>query len=220
MSKLVWDVAGERLYETGTKNGVLYPQGVGGTYPEGVAWNGLIGVSENPSGAEPTKLYANDGIYVTLVSAEEFAATVEAYMYPDEFAQCDGSADVVEGFSVGQQTRKPFGFSYQTMIGSDTEGNNHGYKIHLIYGAIAAPTSKEYKSINDSPEANTFSWELSTTPVKVAGFKPTAYACIDSTKVSAEKLAALEEVLYGTTEDDARLPLPDEIATILGTEAP
>ncbi len=220
--KLVWDKTGERYYETGVKQGVLYPQGSNGTYPKGVAWNGLTAVTESPSGAEATPLYADDIKYLNLYSAEEFAATIEAYTYPDEFAECDGSASLAEGVSIGQQPRKSFGLSYKTTIGNDTDGNKHGYKLHIIYGAMAAPSEKAYATINDSPEAITFSWEVSTTPVTVSGFEPTASITIDSTKVDAEKLAALETILYGkdaTGESandgvDPRLPLPDEIATI------
>ena len=215
MSKLVWDQTGEKLYETGVKNGVLYPQAEGGTYPKGVAWNGLTAVTESPSGAEATALYADDIKYLNLISAEEFGATVEAYMYPDEFAECDGSAEIAPGVSIGQQARKAFGMSYKTVLGNDVDNNDHGYKLHIIYGALAAPSEKGYATINDSPEAITFSWELTTTPVAVNGFKPTASIVIDSTKVKAEKLKALEDILYGATEAEARLPLPDEIAELM-----
>lgn len=215
MSKIVWDQTGEKLYETGVKNGVLYPQAEGGTYPKGVAWNGLTAVTESPSGAEATPLYADDIKYLNLISAEEFGATVEAYMYPDEFAECDGSAEIAPGVSIGQQARKAFGMSYKTVLGNDVDNNDHGYKLHLIYGALAAPSEKGYATINDSPEAITFSWELTTTPVSVNGFKPTASITIDSTKVKAEKLKALEDILYGTEEVEPRLPLPDEIATLM-----
>ena len=214
MSKLIWDQTGERLYETGVKNGVLYIP-TAGVYSKGVAWNGLTAVTESPSGAEPTALYADDIKYLSLMSAEEFAATVEAYTYPDEFAECDGSASIAKGVSIGQQKRKAFGLCYRTVIGNDVAGNDYGYKIHIIYGAMAAPSEKEYASVNDSPEAITFSWELSTTPVSVKGFKPTASIVIDSTKVDAEKLTALEAILYGSENADARLPLPDEIATLM-----
>lgn len=217
MSKLIWDKAGSRLFETGVDKGVLYPQGENGTYPKGVAWSGLTGVTESPSGAEPTPLYADNIKYLNILSTEEFAATVEAYTYPDEFAECDGSAELTKGVSIGQQKRKMFGMSYQTKIGNDTDGNDHGYKIHIIYGALAAPSEKGYQSVNDSPDAITFSWELSTTPVNVDGFDPTASVTIDSTKVEPEKLAALEKVLYGDTAAEARLPLPDEIKTIITT---
>lgn len=212
MSKLVWDKTGERKYETGVSKGVLYPQS-NGTYPKGVVWNGLTAVNESPSGAEATPLYADNIKYLNLMSAEEFGATIEAYMYPDEFAECNGEKDLVDGVSIGQQKRTPFGLSYQTKIGSDTD-NDLGYKIHLIYGALAAPSEKAYATINDSPEAITFSWEVSTTPVEVAGAKPTASLTIDSTKVNAEKLAAFEKILYGDADTEARLPLPDEVATL------
>ena len=215
MSKIVWDQTGEKLYETGVKNGVLYPQSSNGSYPKGVAWNGLTAVTESPSGAEPTPLYADDIKYLNLMSAEEYAATVEAYTYPDEFAECDGSAEIAPGVSIGQQKRKSFGMSYKTVLGNDTENNAYGYKLHLIYGALAAPSEKAYATINDSPEAITFSWELSTTPVSVNGFEPTASITIDSTKVDAEKLKSLEAILYGSESEEARLPLPDEVATIM-----
>lgn len=196
--KLAWDQTGERLYETGVKNGVLYPQGEGGLYPNGVAWNGLTAVTESPSGAEASALYADDIKYLNLLSTEEFGATVEAYTYPDEFAQCDGSAEIAKGVYIGQQKRKQFGLSYRTTLGNDVDNNDHGYKLHLIYGALAAPSEKAYATINDSPEAITFSWEITTTPVNVDGFKPTASISIDSTKVNAEKLAKLEAILYGS----------------------
>lgn len=217
MSKLVWDQTGQRYYETGVKMGVLYPQNEAGIYPLGVAWNGLTAVTESPSGAEATPLYADDIKYLNLVSAEEFGATIEAYTYPDEFGECDGSAEITPGLVIGQQNRKAFGLCYRTTLGNDVAGNDHGYKLHLIYGAKAAPSEKGYASINDSPEAITFSWEVTTTPVAVAGFKPTACVTIDSTKVNAAKLAALETILYGAEDVEARLPLPDEIATLLKT---
>jgi hypothetical protein len=217
MTKLIWDKAGEKTYETGVKKGVLYVQDTSGAYPKGVAWNGLTAVTESPSGAEATPLYADDTKYLNLMSAEEFGATVEAYTYPDEFAECDGSAEIAVGVMVGQQARKPFGLAYQTTIGNDTEGEAHGYKLHLIYGASAAPSEKAYQTINDSPEAITFSWELSTTPVEVPGKKPTASVTIDSTKADAAKLAALEKILFGDTSSEARLPLPTELITIFGT---
>ena len=215
MSKLKWDQTGERLYETGVSKGVLYPL-TSGAYPKGVAWNGLTAVNENPSGAEPTPLYADNIKYLNLMSAEEFGATIEAYMYPDEFGECNGEAELTKGVAIGQQTRKLFGLSYQTKIGSDQD-NDLGYKIHLIYGALAAPSEKAYATVNDSPEAITFSWEISTTPVEVTGFKPTASLVIDSTKVEPGKLAALEKVLYGDTDTEARLPLPDEVLSIINT---
>lgn len=217
MAKLVWDNTGDRLYETGVKNGVLYPIDEGGTYPKGVAWNGLTAVTESPSGAEATPLYADDIKYLNLISNEEFGATIEAYTYPDEFAECDGSASIATGVNIGQQSRKTFGLSYKTTLGNDVDGNAYGYKLHLIYGALAAPSEKSYATINDSPEAITFSWEVSTTPVNVAGFKPTACVTIDSTKADAEKLAALEKILYGDESNEARLPLPDEIAELMKT---
>lgn len=216
MSKLTWDNAGERLYETGVKQGVVYPQGEGGTYPNGFAWNGLTAVTESPSGAEANPLYADDIKYLNLMSAEDFGATVEAYTYPDEFAECDGSADITPGISIGQQKRKAFGMSYRTAIGNDVDGSDHGYKIHLIYGAMAAPSERAYATMNDSPEAITFSWELTTTPVNVTGFKPTAHLEINSTKVEAVKLKKLEDILYGTEAEAARLPLPDEIVELVG----
>ena len=219
MAKLVWDKTGERFYETGVKKGVLYPQAAGGTYPKGVPWNGLTAVTESPSGAEPTPLYADDIKYLNLMSAEEFGATVEAYTSPDEFAECDGRAAIAKGVSIGQQKRKPFGMSYVTTLGNDVDGNSHAYQIHLIYGALAAPSEKAYASINDSPEAMTLSWELSTTPVEVPGFEPTASVTIDSRNVNPTKLAALEAVLYGSESEEARLPLPAEIITLVGEAA-
>lgn len=220
-AKIKWDAAGEHLFETGVKNGVLYRQNASGVYDEGYAWNGLISISESPSGAEPTPLYADDIKYLNLMSAEDFGATIEAYTYPDAFAECDGSASLAEGVTIGQQARKPFGLCYRTTIGNDTDGNDHGYKLHIIYGCLASPSERSYSTINDSPEAITFSWEVKTTPVAVTGAKPTACLTIDSTKVDASKLSALEEILYGkdpTTEGGdngvaPRLPLPDEIKT-------
>lgn len=222
MSKIVWDKTGERLYETGVKNGVLYLQ-TNGVYNNGVAWNGLTAVTESPSGAEATALYADDMKYLNLYSAEEFGATIEAYTYPDEFAECDGSKELVDGVVIGQQTRKVFGLCYRTVIGNDTDGEAHGYKLHIIYGAMASPSEKAYATINDSPEAITFSWEITTTPVNVTGAKPTASVVIDSTKADPAKLAALETILYGkdpTTDGgsdgvDPRLPLPDELKTLM-----
>lgn len=215
MPKLVWDKTGERLYETGVKQGVLYPIDNKGTYPKGVAWNGLTNVTESPSGAEATALYADDIKYLNLISTEEFGGTIEAYTYPDEFAECDGSASLATGVYIGQQPRKTFGFSYRTTLGNDVDNNNYGYKLHLVYGALASPSEKAYATINDSPEAITFSWEFSTTPVNVTGFKPTACITIDSIKVDPQKLAALEAILYGGDEAEARLPLPDEVAQII-----
>ncbi len=217
MSKLVWDQTGERYYETGVKNGVLYVQGEGGTYQNGVAWNGLTAVTESPSGAEPTTLYADDMKYLTLMSTEEFGATIEAYTYPVEFNQCNGEAEIATGVIVGQQDRKSFGLCYRTTVGNDVDGNAHGYKLHIIYGAKAAPSEKAYAAINDSPEAITFSWELTTTPINVEGFKPTANITIDSTKADASKLTALEAILYGSESENARLPLPGEIITLMKT---
>lgn len=263
--KLVWDKTGERLYETGTKMGVVYPQGAGGTYPKGVPWNGLTGVTESPSGAEETALYANDSKYLGLMSNEEFGATIEAYTYPDEFAECDGSASIATGVTIGQQTRKSFGLCYRTILGNDVDSNEYGYKLHIIYGAKASPSEKGYATVNDSPDAITFSWELTTTPVTVVGFKPTANLTIDSTKVDELKLKALEDILYGSDPvvlnsepedwstnyanylqksgnefipvkdssgsapswqadtyysagDEPRLPLPDEIATLMADD--
>lgn len=220
MAKIVWDSIGERFYETGIKNGVLYVQAIDGSYPLGVAWNGLTAVTESPSGAEASPLYADDIKYLNMMSAEEFGATLEAYTYPDEFAECDGSAGLQTGVIIGQQNRKTFGLAYKTTLGNDISGNDYGYKLHLIYGAIAKPSEKAYQTINDSPEAIAFSWELSTTPVLVTGKKPTASLVIDSTKVDASTLASLEDILYGTAGADPRLPLPDEIATLFGAGAP
>ena len=216
MSKIVWDQTGQRFYETGVDRGVLYVEDdTYLPYKKGVAWNGLVSVSESPSGAEATAVYADNIKYLNLVSAEEFGATIEAYTYPEEFAQCDGSASIATGVMIGQQARKTFGLCYRTLIGNDVDGQNHGYKLHLIYGALAAPSEKSYSSVNDSPEAMTLSWEITTTPVSVNGFKPTACVTIDSTKVDATKLAALEAILYGDEDKEAYLPLPDEIVTLL-----
>lgn len=214
MSKLVWDKVGERLYETGVSNGVLYPMQTSGTYSNGVAWNGLTAVSESPSGAEATAYYADNIKYLNLMSAEEFGATIEAYMYPDEFAECDGSAEIATGVSVAQQKRKAFGFSYCTLVGNDVDSNDHGYKLHLVYNALAAPSERAYNTVNDSPEPLIFSWEITTTPVEVPNMKPTAHIVIDSTKVDAEQLAALKAILYGSDDEEARLPLPSELITI------
>ena len=215
MPKLTWDKTGERIFETGIKQGVLYPIQSDGKYTKGVAWNGLTAVTESPSGAEATPLYADDIKYLNLLSNEEFGATIEAYTYPDEFAECDGSAELVTGVMIGQQKRKVFGLCYRTTIGNDVDGNEHGYKLHLIYGCLAAPSEKAYSTINDSPEAITFSWEVTTTPVNVEGFKPTSQITIDSTKADPTKLAALEAVLYGGEATEAKLPLPDEVATLM-----
>lgn len=215
MSKLTWDQTGERHYETGVSKGVLYPY-TNNTYTKGVAWNGLINVSESPEGAEATPLYADNIKYLNLISAEEFKATIEAYTYPDEFAACNGEASLEQGVSIGQQARKLFGLSYQTKIGNDVD-SELGYKIHLIYGALAAPSEKAYATVNDSPEAITFSWEISTTPVEVPGFKPTASLVIDSTKVDPTKLAEFEKKLYGDETTEATLPLPSEVAALFNT---
>lgn len=217
--KLSWDNSGERLYETGVKNGVLYVQNAG-KYPKGVAWNGLTAVTESPSGAEATPLYADDIKYLELTSEEEFGGTIEAYTYPDEFAECDGSTELVKGVKISQQKRKAFGLAYRTTIGNDEDGNDHGYKLHLVYGCKAAPSEKAYATINDSPEAITFSWEFTTTPVAVAGHKPTAHIEIDSTKADPTCLAALEAKLFGTESDDPQLPLPDEVKTLMTPVGP
>ena len=217
MSKIVWDAIGEHTFETGVRNGVLYLQGAEGTYNTGVAWNGLTSVSESPEGAEATDLYADDIKYLTLMSAENFKATIEAYTYPVEFEECDGSATIAKGVVIGQQSRKPFGLCYRTAIGNDTDGNEHGYKLHIVYGCQASPSEKQYSTINDSPEAITFSWEVNTTPVNVNGKKPTATLIIDSTKADKAKLTALEAILYGSEQPEPRLPLPDEIATLMTT---
>lgn len=219
MAMLVWDKTGEHLYETGIDRGVLYVQ-ESGAYPTGVAWNGLISVSESPSGAEANAVYADNIKYLSLMSAEEFGATIEAYTYPDEFMECDGSATLVTGVTVGQQSRKTFGMCYRTKLGNDVDLDEHGYKIHIIYGATASPSEKGYQTISDSPEAITFSWEVSTVPVNVTGMKPTASLVIDSTKADAAKLQALEKILYGGDDGDGpRLPLPDEIKTLMTSAA-
>lgn len=218
MAKLVWDEIGKRLYETGVSHGVVYPQ-VSGAYPKGAAWSGLTAVNEAPEGAEPNAMYADNIKYLNILSAEDFKATIEAYMYPDEFKECIGEKEMVEGVSVGQQVHKPFGFSYQTLVGNDTENTAHGYKIHLVYGCLAAPSSVDRQSVNDSPEAATFSWEVSTTPVAVNGFEPTATLVLDSTKLGTKKMAAIEKVLYGDASTEARLPLPDEVKTLLTAAA-
>ena len=218
MSKIVWDAIGDHIFETGVRNGVLYLKGAEGTYNTGVAWNGLTSVSESPEGAEATDLYADDIKYLTLMSAENFKATIEAYTYPVEFEECDGSATIAKGVVIGQQSRKPFGLCYRTSIGNDTDGNEHGYKLHIVYGCQASPSEKQYSTINDSPEAITFSWEVNTTPVNVNGKKPTATLIIDSTKADKAKLTALEAILYGSEEAEPRLPMPDEIAALMATE--
>lgn len=215
MAALTWDETGKRFYETGVRRGVLYVQDNSGTYPAGVAWNGLTAVTESPSGADSNPLYADDIKYLDLRSAEEFGATIEAYTYPDEFAECDGTAELTDGVTIGQQARKSFGLCYRTVLGNDIVNDAYGYKLHLIYGATAAPSEKGYQTVNDSPEAITFSWELTTTPVNVTGMKPTAIITIDSTKANATKLAALEAILYGSENTTARLPLPDEVKTLM-----
>ena len=219
MARLVWDQTGEHFYETGVKQGVLYVMD-SNSYGNGVAWNGLTAITESPSGAESTPLYADDIKYLDLRSTEEFGATIEAYTYPDEFAACDGSASLADGVSIGQQARKMFGLCYRTTVGNDTDGTDHGYKLHLIYGATASPSEKAYETINDSPEAITFSWEITTTPVSVTGFKPTASITIDSTKADPTCLAALEEKLYGGESTEPTLPLPDEVKTIMTKVGP
>lgn len=213
--RLQWDKVGERFYETGTSRGVLFPYSED-AYQKGVAWNGLTAVSESPSGAEPTALWADDTKYLNLYSTEEFGATVTAYTYPDEFAECDGSADLIPGVTIGQQSRKMFGLAYRTLIGNDTDGTDKGYKIHVIYGCKASPSEKSYATVNDSPEAIEFSWEISTTPVDVEGHKPTANLIFDSTKLSAAQMQIVEDTLYGTDVTEPRFPLPSEWITLLG----
>lgn len=213
MTKLKWDGAGDRVYETGVDHGVLYPTELG-VYVAGVAWNGLVSVTKSPSGAEATTLYADNIPYLNLVSAEKFGASIEAFTYPAEFASCDGTASPVVGITVGQQRRTPFGLSYRSLVGDDLQATDAGYKIHLIYGALAAPTEKAYSTVNDTPEAITFSWEVTTTPVEVPGFKPSAEIVLDSTKLPADKMAELEDVIYGTVGQAARLPLPEEVFAI------
>ena len=218
MSKLTWDETGKRLYETGTKMGVLYIQNEDGSYPEGVPWNGLMSVTESPSGAEASALYADDSKYLELYSNEEFGFTIGAYTYPDEFAACEGSAELAKGVQLGQQPRKAFGLSYRTIIGNDTKGSDYGYKLHLVYGAKASPSERSYASVNDSPEALELSWECTTTPVNVKGHKPSAHIEIDSTKIEPAKLTKIEELLYGKDGEPAtkaQLPLPDKIIEIL-----
>lgn len=217
MAKLVWDNIGERIYETGVRQAVLYPIDSTGKYPNGYAWNGLTGVTERPTGAEQTALYANDAKYVNLTSAEEFEGTIEAYTYPDEWAECDGSASIATGVYATQQSRKTFGLSYRTAIGNDTDGTDYGYQLHLVYGALASPSEKSRATINDSPEAITFSWEFKTTPVNITGGKPTAHIYVDSRTVDPTKLTALEAILYGDDDTEARLPLPDEVVELVGT---
>lgn len=215
MAKLLWDQAGEKTFETGVQQGVLYVQGAGGTYPEGVAWNGLISVSESPEGGEPEPIYANNKKYLELMSAEELGLTVEAYTYPKEFEQCDGLSEVADGVMLGQQSRKPFGLAYKTLIGNDAEDTSHGYKLHLVYGGLASPSEKSYETVNDTPEAITFSWDVSTTPIEIEGHKPSAKLTIDSRTADSTKLADLEDMLFGTEMDDASLPLPAEVITMM-----
>ena len=219
MSKLVWDAIGSRYYETGVDRGVLYPMSDDGTYETGVAWNGLISVTESPSGAEATPLYADNIKYLNLTSNEEFAGSIEAYTYPDEFAECIGCKTLTNGVVVSQQKRKMFGFSYRTLLGNDTEGTDHGYKIHIVYGALASVSEKGYSSVNESPEAMTLSWEFTTTPVAYTGFKPIAHIEIDSTKVNATALAAIEDALYGSTSTTAALPSIAELKALAETPA-
>lgn len=218
MSRMKWDQVGERLYETGIEQVALFKQSAG-AYPAGVPWNGITALNITPSGAEPTPLYANDKKYLTLMSAEELGGTIEAYTYPDEWAECDGSAELTKGVYLGQQPRAIFGLAAKTLIGNDTELNKYGYKLHLIYGGLASPTENANATVNDSPEAKTMSWEFTTTPVDVTDHEPTSYICIDSTKVDAEKLKALEAIIYGSDDVEPRLPLPDEIATLMSDSA-
>jgi len=219
MSKLVWDETGKHIFETGVNQGVIYPQ-VSGIYPKGAAWNGLTTVTESPSGAEANPKYADNIKYLNRMSVEEFGATIEAFTYPDEFSVCDGSAAFAVGVKIGQQTRKAFGLSYKTKLGNDEEDDDYGYKLHLVYGAMAAPSEKAYGTVNDSPDATTFSWKLTTTPVVVSGYKPTASIILDSTTVDSAKLTALELILYGNEGVDPRLPLPDEVYAIFAGAAP
>lgn len=216
--RLAWDQVGEREYETGVDRGVLYLSDTNGVYDNGYAWNGLTTVTESPSGAESNKQYADNTVYLNLISAEQFGATIEAFTYPDEFGECDGTAEPASGVRVGQQGRRPFGLCYRTLLGDDVEATDRGYKLHLVYGAQAAPSEKAYATVNDTPEALTFSWEISTTPVNVTGLKPTALITVDSTKVTPANLTALEDILYGTAGGDPRLPLPDEILALFAGE--
>lgn len=219
MFKLKWDGPGERIYETGIDRGVLYPKGSGeNPYNKGVVWNGLVKVDEKSTGAESEKKYADNIEYLNLMSAEKFEPTIEAFTYPDEFAECDGSKEIADGITVGQQNRKPFGLSYRTRIGNDEESDEFGYKIHLVYGGIASPTDKSYETINETPDAITFSWDITTTPVDVPGHKPSAHVTVNSTKVAAADLKELEEILYGSETLEPRLPLPSELITLFGSE--
>ena len=215
MAKLVWDQAGQKFFETGVSNGVLYVSDGQGGYLKGVAWNGLTSVAENPSGAESNPVYADNIKYLNIISAEEFGATIEAYTYPDEFMECDGSAQVVAGVNIGQQARKSFGISYRTRVGNDVAGDNLGYKIHVIYNCQAAPSGKTYSTVNESPEAITFSWEVTTTPVPVEGFRPTATVVFDSTKLDAEKMASVENALYGGASSEPGLPSIEELLALV-----
>lgn len=220
MSKLVWDQIGEKTYKTGVEQAAIFPMGTDGTYGAGAAWNGLTGITESPSGAEPTALYANDKKYLELMSAEEFGGTIEAYMYPDEFAECNGEMSLAKGVRVAQQTRKMFGLCYKSLLGNDTEGTKFGYELHIVYNARVSPSEVTNTSVSDSPEASTLSWEFTTTPVSITGYDPSSHIVINSTEVDKTKLAELEAILYGSEESEARLPLPDEIATIFAeTEA-
>jgi hypothetical protein len=218
MSILYWDQLGERFFETGVDKGVLYLPNVNGVYTDGVAWNGLTSVTESPSGAEPTPMYADNVKYLNMYSVEEFSATIEAYTFPDEFAQFDGMATPTSGVTVGQQTRSKFGLSYRTRMGNDISGDELGYKLHLIYGCQASPSERAYNTVNDSPEAITFSWSIATTPVSVGGLKPTSILTIDSTKVNSSALGTLEDFLYGTAGTDPSLPLPDAVIALFSGE--
>ena len=220
MTAIEWDKTGDRMYETGLDHGVLYPMTDDGKYGTGVPWNGLTSVSEKPSGAEASAQYADNIKYLNLVSAEDFSATIEAFTYPPEFAECDGSASPIPGVTIGQQKRKLFGLSYRTKVGSDTKGQDAGFKLHLIYNCLAAPSEKTYNTVNDSPEAMSFSWELSTTQEKVSGYNPSATLVIDSTKTDQTKLKALMDKLYGTANGEPTLPSPDEVIAMLGTTSP
>lgn len=214
MATLTWDKVGERFYETGVDHGVLFLRDESGDFNKGVPWNGLISVTEAPSGAEASPFYADNIKYLNLVSAEEFGGTIEGYTYPEEFGVCDGTAELAVGVYIGQQARQTFGLAYRTLKGNDVDLQDHGYKLHLVYNALAAPSEKAYSTVNESPEPITFSWEFTTTPVTVTGHRPTAILTIDSTKVDAADLAALEAILYGGATEEARLPDPDEVAAL------
>ena len=218
MSKLVWDKVGERYYETGVDRGVLFPMGKGGKYGAGVAWSGLTAINENPSGGEANPFYADNIKYLNIMGTEDFGFGIEAYTYPDEWEACDGSAEIAPGVTAGQQTRKVFGLSYRTLIGNDTEGTDHGYKIHLVYGAQASPSQRNRNSVNESPEPTAMSWDATTTPVDIPGFKPAAHLTISSTKTSPEKMAALEAILYGSESAEPHLPMPDELVELMKDE--